>query len=55
MVASILVLVGLPLQLVGVVGSPITDGMWMPMLAFELLLAFRLIVRGAAIPQGRPT
>ena len=52
--ASILVVVCLPLQLVGVVGSPITDAMWIPMLAFELLLAFRLIVRGAAIPQRRP-
>ena len=53
-IASILVVICLPLQLVGVVGSPITDAMWIPMLAFELLLAFRFILRGAAIPQGPP-
>ena len=52
--ASILVVVCLPLELVGVVGRPITDFMWIPMLAFELLLAFRFIVRGAAIPQRPP-
>ena len=53
-VASILVVVCLPLQLVGVVGSPITDVMWIPMLAFELLLAFRFIVRGAAAARRPP-
>lgn len=52
--ASILVLVCLPLQMVGILGSPVTDLMWMPMLAFELLLAFRFIVRGAVIAQRQP-
>jgi hypothetical protein len=40
--------------MVGILGSPVTDLMWMPMLAFELLLAFRFIVRGAAIAQRQP-
>jgi hypothetical protein len=41
----------LPLQLVGAVGRPITDLMWLPMLAFELVLALWLILKGAAMPQ----
>jgi hypothetical protein len=51
--ASILVVVCLPLQLTGILGSPITDLMWIPMLAFELLLAFWFIVKGAAMPPRR--
>lgn len=54
LLASILVVVCLPLQLVGILGSPITDFMWIPMLAFELLLAFRFIIKGAAAPVPRP-
>lgn len=50
LLASILVVVCLPLQLVGILGSPITDLMWFPMLAFELLLGFWFIVKGAATP-----
>jgi hypothetical protein len=49
--ASILVVVLLPLQIVGVVGSPITDFMWIPMLSFELGLALWLIFKGAAVPR----
>ncbi len=51
--ASILVVAGLPIQLVGLLGSPITDLIWFPMLAFELLLAFWFIVKGAATPRRR--
>jgi hypothetical protein len=51
-VASILVVVALPLQLAGVIGPPITDSMWFPMLAFEVPLGFWLIVKGAAVPRG---
>jgi hypothetical protein len=53
--ASILVAVLLPLQSIGVVGSPATDLMWLPMLAFELTLAFWFIVKGAASPARRPS
>jgi Domain of unknown function (DUF4386) len=51
--ASILVVVGLPLELVGVLHSPITDLMWFPMLAFELTLALWLLIKGVAMPQRR--
>ena len=53
MLASILVVVVLPLQLVDVLGSPITELMWFPMLAFEVLLALWLIIKGAAMPMRR--
>jgi uncharacterized protein DUF4386 len=49
--ASILVVVGLPLQLVGVVGGAMTNLMWLPMLAFEVLLSLWLIIKGAALPR----
>jgi hypothetical protein len=55
LLASILVVFCLPLQLVGILASPIRDFMWFPMLAFELLLAFRFIVKGAALPARRQT
>jgi len=53
--ASVLTVVCLPLQLIGVLGSPITELMWMPMLAFEVLLAVWLIVKGVSSPpRGQP-
>jgi hypothetical protein len=51
--ASILVAVILPLQVVEVVRGPITDLVWGPMLAFEVLLGLWLIIKGAAMPRGR--
>jgi hypothetical protein len=48
--ASVLVLVGLPLQLAGFLSGPVTAIMWLPMLAFEVPLGLWLIVRGAAVP-----
>ena len=51
--ASVLIVVCLPLQLVGVLDSPLTELMWMPMLAFELVLAVWLIVKGASAPPRR--
>jgi hypothetical protein len=50
-VASILAVVVLPLELAGLVSGPITDLIWLPMLAFEVPLGFWLIVKGAAIPR----
>jgi hypothetical protein len=52
--ASVLVVALLPLQIVGIVGSPVTDLMWLPMLAFELVLALWLIVKGVATPRSAP-
>ncbi len=51
--ASILVVVLLPLQLVGIAGGLLTQVMWIPMLAFELIFAMWLIVKGAAVPARR--
>ena len=53
--ASVLIVVGLPLRLVDVLGSPITDLMWLPMLVFEVPLGFWLILKGAGMPaRGQP-
>jgi hypothetical protein len=51
--ASILAVVVLPLQLVGILGGPITDAMWLPLLVFEVWLGLRLIIKGAAMPPRR--
>jgi Domain of unknown function (DUF4386) len=53
LLASILVVVSLPLELVGVLGGTFTEIMWFPMLAFELTLAIWLITKGAAVPVRR--
>jgi hypothetical protein len=54
-------LVGLiPLQLVGLFGgarawtSPVTWFLWLPMLVFELTLAFWLLTKGVAVPARQP-
>jgi len=47
-VASVLLVAGLPLVLAGSLGGSITSLMWLPMLAFEVPLAFWLIIKGAA-------
>ncbi|HSL20317.1 MAG TPA: DUF4386 domain-containing protein [Vicinamibacterales bacterium] len=48
--ASVLLVVGLPLQLAGVLRSPVTELMWIPMAAFEIPLGLWLIVKGVAAP-----
>lgn len=45
-IASILLVVLLPLQLAGMLGGPVTSFMWLPMLVFEVALALWLIVKG---------
>jgi Domain of unknown function (DUF4386) len=52
-VASALLVVGLPLQLAGLLTGAITMIMWLPMLAFEVPLALWLIVKGVAMPARR--
>jgi hypothetical protein len=51
--ASALTVVCLPLQLVGVLGRPFTDLMWLPVAAFEVILALWLIIKGVAMPARR--
>lgn len=49
-VASVLLVVGLPLQLAGFLRGPVASYMWLPMLAFEVPLALWLLVKGVAMP-----
>lgn len=49
--ASVLLVVGLPLQLAGVAHGSVTQLMWLPMAAFEIPLGVWLIVKGVAQPS----
>ena len=51
--ASIVVVIALPFQLIGLLPSQVIQMMWYPMLVFEVTLAFWLIIRGAAIPRAQ--
>ena len=51
--ASVLLVVGLPLQLSGVLRGSVTYLMWLPMLAFEVPLALWLLIKGVAMPATR--
>ena len=50
-IASIILVVGLPLQIAGLLGAPLTMLMWMPMLAFEVPGGLWLLAR--AVPPSR--
>jgi len=50
--ASVLLVVILPLQLVGLARAPITTFMWLPALVFELGLAMWLLIKGAETPPA---
>jgi hypothetical protein len=52
-VASVLLAIGLPLQLAGFLSGMISSIMWLPMALFEIPLGVWLIVRGAAAPGRR--
>jgi len=47
-VGSVLVTVGLPLQLAGVLHGPVTQWMWLPLAGFEIPLGFWLMIKGVA-------
>ena len=51
--ASILLVVVLPLQLAGFIQGPVTNFIWIPMLAFEVPLALWLLIKGVATPALR--
>ncbi|OLD64047.1 MAG: hypothetical protein AUI33_12480 [Ignavibacteria bacterium 13_1_40CM_2_61_4] len=51
--ASVLLVVGLPLQIAGVLRGSITQLMYLPMLAFEIPLGLWLLIKGAATPVTR--
>jgi hypothetical protein len=52
--ASVLLVVGLPLHVAGVLRGAAAQLMWLPMAAFEIPLALWLLVRGAAPPARQP-
>jgi hypothetical protein len=47
-VASIVLVVGLPLQLAGFLSGLITSLMWLPMAVFEIPLGLWLLIKGVA-------
>jgi hypothetical protein len=49
-VASVLLVVCLPLQLAGLLRGIVTQVMWLPMAAFEVPLGFWLLIKGVAEP-----
>ena len=51
--ASVLLVVLLPLELVGLVTGTVTKIMWLPMAAFEIPLALWLLIKGVAPPARR--
>jgi hypothetical protein len=51
--ASALLVVALPLQIAGVLRGSITELMYLPMLAFEILLGLWLLIKGVATPATR--
>jgi hypothetical protein len=51
--ASVLLVVGLPLQLAGFLNGPSTSLMWIPMALFEVPLTLWLLIRGVATPAPR--
>jgi len=54
-VGSLLLVVGLPLQLAGFVRGPVTDLMWIPIAVFEIVLGFWLLIKGDAVPARQRT
>ena len=51
--ASILLVVALPLRLAGFLEGPATNFVWLPMLVFEVGLALWLLIKGVAAPATR--
>ncbi len=51
--ASVLLVVGLPLQLADFFKGPMTWYMWLPMLAFQIPLGLWLLIKGVATPTRR--
>jgi hypothetical protein len=46
--ASVLLVVVLPLQLAGFIGGPVTTYIWLPILVFEVTLGLWLLIKGVA-------
>ncbi len=53
-VASVLLVVGLPLRLVDVLDGAAVQLLWLPMALFEIPLGFWLLIKGVRPATGRP-
>ncbi len=51
LVGSFILAVGLPAEMGGYFAGSLTDLMWLPVAGFEIIVAFWLIIKGAAIPR----
>lgn len=51
-IASAILVIGLPLQLVGLIGGTVASVMWIPMLLFEVPFGFWLIFKGISNRPG---
>lgn len=49
--SSLLLVIVLPVQLVGLLGGPVYQLVWLPMAVFELILGPWLIIKGAKLPS----
>jgi uncharacterized protein DUF4386 len=54
-VASVVLVVGLPLRIADALRGPAALILWLPMAAFEIPLALWLLLKGAVVPQGSPS
>lgn len=52
-VASLILVVGLPLRLIDAIGGTVTQLMWLPMAAFEIPLGFWLLIKGVRPAAAR--
>jgi hypothetical protein len=52
-IASILLVVVLPLQIAGFISGPVTNYVWIPMIFFEVPLGLWLLIKGGALPSSR--
>ena len=53
--ASVLLVVGLPIEMAGFIESPVTSLMWIPMAVFEVAFALWLLIKGVAAQPARGT
>jgi hypothetical protein len=51
--ASVLLVVALPLEGIQLIKGPTAGFIWLPMLVFEVTLALWLLIKGVAAPRTR--
>jgi hypothetical protein len=52
-IASVLLVISLPMQLIGFLGGLVGGLIWLPMLVFEVTIAFWLLIKGVTAPATR--